>query len=90
MDALSLACRSSFVGFAETNLDGWETIMPERDGYIPGVPCWVDTNQPDAEAVLPFYTGVFGWEFEDAMPAEAPGHYFMARIRGGEIGRAHV
>ena len=21
--------------------------MPERDGYIPGVPCWVDTSQPD-------------------------------------------
>ena len=24
--------------------------MPERDGYIPGVPCWVDTSQPDPEA----------------------------------------
>ena len=27
--------------------------MPERDGYIPGVPCWIDTNQPDPEAALP-------------------------------------
>ena len=39
--------------------------MPERDGYIPGVPCWIDTNQPDPNAALPFYGGLFGWEFED-------------------------
>ena len=24
--------------------------MRERDGYIPGVPCWIDTTQPDPEA----------------------------------------
>ena len=24
--------------------------MPERDGYIPGVPCWVDTSHPDPDA----------------------------------------
>src|SRR5919198_1409016 len=28
--------------------------MPERDGYIPGVPCWVDTSQPDPEAAVDF------------------------------------
>ena len=38
--------------------------MPERDGYIPGVPCWVDTSQPDPGAALAFYGGLFGWEFE--------------------------
>ena len=27
--------------------------MPERDGYIAGVPCWVDTSQPDPDAALP-------------------------------------
>ena len=59
--------------------------MPERDGYIPGVPCWVDTNQPDPEAALPFYTGLFGWEFEDVMPEGSPAKYFIARIRGGEV-----
>jgi predicted enzyme related to lactoylglutathione lyase len=56
--------------------------MPERDGYIPGVPCWIDTSQPDPEAATEFYGGLFGWEFEDAMPPDAPGKYFMARIRG--------
>ena len=59
--------------------------MPERDGYIPGVPCWVDTSQPDPEAALPFYSGLFGWEFEDVMPEGAPGRYFVGRIRGGDV-----
>ena len=60
--------------------------MPERDGYIPGVPCWIDTSQPDPEAAVTFYGGLFGWEFEDVMPPEAPGKYFTARIRGGDVG----
>jgi uncharacterized protein len=59
--------------------------MPERDGYIPGVPCWVDTSQPDPEAALGFYTGLFGWEFESVLPAEAPGQYFIGRLRGGDV-----
>ena len=59
--------------------------MPERDGYIPGVPCWVDVNLPDPEAALAFYGGLFGWELEDVMPEGAPGSYFMARIRGLDV-----
>jgi predicted enzyme related to lactoylglutathione lyase len=59
--------------------------MPERDGYIPGVPCWVDTGQPDPEAALAFYTGLFGWDFEDAMPEGSEGQYFIGRIRGGDV-----
>jgi uncharacterized protein len=59
--------------------------MPERDGYIPGVPCWVDTSQPDPEAAVDFYRGIFGWEFEDVMPPESEGRYFMARLRGGDV-----
>lgn len=59
--------------------------MPERDGYIPGVPCWVDTSQPDPEAAVEFYSGLFGWEFEDVMPPGSPGKYFIGRIRGGDV-----
>jgi uncharacterized protein len=59
--------------------------MPERDGYIPGVPCWVDTSQPDPEAAVAFYSGLFGWEFEDVMPRESEGTYFVARLRGGPV-----
>jgi uncharacterized protein len=59
--------------------------MAERDRYIPGVPCWIDTNQPDPEAAAAFYGGLFGWETEDVMPPEADASYFIARIRGGDV-----
>ncbi|HYZ99609.1 MAG TPA: VOC family protein [Acidimicrobiales bacterium] len=59
--------------------------MPERNGYIPGVPCWVDTSQPDPEAAVDFYRGLFGWEFEDVMPPGSDGKYFIARLRGGDV-----
>jgi uncharacterized protein len=59
--------------------------MAERDGYIPGVPCWVDTNQPDPEAAFPFYAGLFGWEFEDVMPHGSEGQYLIGRLRGGDV-----
>jgi len=59
--------------------------MPERDGYIPGVPCWVDTSQPDPEAAVTFYRGLFGWEFEDTMPPGSERRYFVARLRGGDV-----
>jgi hypothetical protein len=59
--------------------------MPERNGYIPGVPCWVDTSQPDPEAAIDFYRGLFGWEFEDVMPPGSEGRYFIARLRGDDV-----
>ena len=59
--------------------------MSERDGYIPGVPSWLDTSQPDPEAAVSFYSGLFGWEFEDVMPAGSDGKYFIARLRGLDV-----
>src|SRR6266536_927691 len=59
--------------------------MPERDGYIPGVPCGVDTSQPDPEAAVAFYSGLFGWDFENAMPPGSAGEYFIVRLRGGDV-----
>jgi predicted enzyme related to lactoylglutathione lyase len=59
--------------------------VPERDGYIQGVPCWIDTSQPDPKAAADFYGALFGWELEDVMPPDAPGEYFMARIRGLDV-----
>ena len=59
--------------------------MPERDGYIPGVPCWVDTSQPDPAAAVAFYGGLFGWDFENVMPEGSGGEYFIGRIRGGDV-----
>jgi predicted enzyme related to lactoylglutathione lyase len=59
--------------------------LPERDGYIAGVPCWVDTSQPDPNTAAEFYGGLFGWEFEDAMPAGSEARYLIARLRGGDV-----
>jgi uncharacterized protein len=39
--------------------------MPERDGCIPGVPCWVDTSEPNPEAAVDFYSSTFVPENKD-------------------------
>jgi predicted enzyme related to lactoylglutathione lyase len=59
--------------------------VPKRDGYIPGVPCWIDTSQPDPESAVSFYGGLFGWDLEDVMPAGSPGRYYIARLNGGDV-----
>jgi uncharacterized protein len=52
-----------------------------RDGYLDGVPCFVDTSQPDVEAAQRFYGGVLGWQFEERMP----GTYWMATVDGLDV-----
>jgi uncharacterized protein len=59
--------------------------MSERDGFQHGVPCWVDTWQPDADAALSFYTQIFGWEAEDTMPGGVDGTHYMCRVRGRDV-----
>jgi predicted enzyme related to lactoylglutathione lyase len=59
--------------------------MSERDGFQPGVPCWVDTWQRDADAAVAFYTELFGWEAEDTMPPGTSGKHFMCRLRGRDV-----
>jgi predicted enzyme related to lactoylglutathione lyase len=57
----------------------------ERDGYPPGVPCWIDTGQPDPQAAARFYGALFEWEFEDRMPVGSPGEYLVARLDGRAV-----
>ncbi|HEY3034958.1 MAG TPA: VOC family protein [Streptosporangiaceae bacterium] len=59
--------------------------MSTREDYPAGVPCWVDTNQPDPADAARFYSGLFGWQTEDAMPPDAGAHYYMARIGGRDV-----
>jgi uncharacterized protein len=59
--------------------------MSERDGFAPGVPCWIDTWQADAEAAVSFYSRLFGWEAEGTMPPDVPGRHFMCRLRGRDV-----
>jgi predicted enzyme related to lactoylglutathione lyase len=61
--------------------------MSQRDDYEPGVPCWVDTLQPDLDAAMAFYAELFGWEFAGPgeMPGDPPGRYYVARLRGRDV-----
>jgi predicted enzyme related to lactoylglutathione lyase len=58
--------------------------MSEREGYEHGVPCWVDTLQPDVDAAVAFYGGVLGWDVggPGEMPGNPPGRYYVAQLRG--------
>lgn len=60
--------------------------MNKRDGYPAGVPCWIDTTQPDPKAAIGFYSDLFGWSHEDVMPEGSPMNYFIGRINGGDVG----
>lgn len=53
--------------------------------YPSGVTSWVDTEQPDVAAALRFYGGLFGWTFEEVMPADAPGRYVIAKLDGLDV-----
>jgi predicted enzyme related to lactoylglutathione lyase len=59
--------------------------MPDRDGYITGVPCWVDSSHADPERAAEFYSALFGWEIEDVMPSGSPGSYLIGRLHGGDV-----
>jgi predicted enzyme related to lactoylglutathione lyase len=59
--------------------------MSERNGYEPGVPCWVDHSSPDPASAASFYGELFGWESEDQMPPGGPGQYFSAQLRGKRV-----
>ena len=59
--------------------------MPDRDAYMPGVPCWVDTSQPDPDRAVDFYSALFGWECVDVMPPGSGAKYFVARLRGRDV-----
>jgi predicted enzyme related to lactoylglutathione lyase len=60
--------------------------MRDRSDYPAGVPCWIDSDQPDPQAAARFYGELFGWELEDRVPADVPGHYFIASLDGGVVG----
>ena len=64
--------------------------MSERDGFQPGVPCWVDTLQPDPGAAAAFYGELFGWEVDRTPPASSPrgglpAEYCICRLRGRDV-----
>jgi predicted enzyme related to lactoylglutathione lyase len=59
--------------------------MLERTSYLPGVPCWLDTMQPDPDAAKEFYGELFGWQFDNRAPAGSPGPYYVAQLHGRDV-----
>jgi predicted enzyme related to lactoylglutathione lyase len=54
--------------------------VPKRDGYEPGVPCWVDLTTNDLEGAKSFYSALFGWEYEHHDTDTGP--YALASQKG--------
>lgn len=59
--------------------------MTEKPAYPPGVPCWVETLQPDPRPALAFYGSLFGWDGIGPGPMPAGGEYFVARLNGDDV-----
>ena len=53
--------------------------MPDREGFPPGVPAWIDLAQDDPDAAAHFYAGVFGWRIE------GDGAYRVASLAGRRV-----
>lgn len=59
--------------------------MTETRTYPHGVPCWVDVVATDLDEAQRFYSGLFDWSFQDALPADAPGNYLIATLGGRDV-----
>ena len=53
--------------------------MPPREGYLQGIPCWVDLATVDLDRASAFYGPLLGWEFE---PSGQRSDYYMAMRKG--------
>jgi hypothetical protein len=49
--------------------------------YPHGVPCWIDTEQPEPQDAARFYGELFCWTFEDS----ARGSYLIASLDGQDV-----
>src|SRR4051794_31955563 len=60
-------------------------MTTERTAFPAGVPCWVDTWQPDAVTAATFYAALMGWETDVTPPADAAPQYVMCRLDGRDV-----
>jgi predicted enzyme related to lactoylglutathione lyase len=58
--------------------------MTVIETYAPGTFCWADLGTPDAAAAKRFYTGLFGWRFEDR-PMGPDATYTMFSLQGKSV-----
>jgi predicted enzyme related to lactoylglutathione lyase len=58
--------------------------MPTRDEAWPeGTPCWIDVMVADPTAARQFYSSLFGWDVQDALPDT--GGYLMCLLKGRPV-----
>jgi predicted enzyme related to lactoylglutathione lyase len=58
--------------------------MPARESYAQGTPSWVDLQTTDQAAAKAFYSGVFGWTYDD-QPMDGGAVYSIAKIGDGQV-----
>jgi predicted enzyme related to lactoylglutathione lyase len=58
--------------------------MPKRESYTPGTPSWVDLATSDQAAAKEFYSGLFGWSYND-QPMGDGVFYSMATLKGDTV-----
>ncbi len=58
--------------------------MPVRSSYAQGTPNWVDLQTPDRGAAKAFYSGLFGWTFDD-QPMPQGAVYARALLGGHAV-----
>ena len=58
--------------------------MADRNEYAPGTPNWVDLQTTDQPAAQRFYTGLFGWDYDEQPMPDGP-VYAMGTIRGRHV-----
>ena len=59
--------------------------MAKRESYAPGTPSWVDLSTNDQASAKEFYSGVFGWSYDD-QPIGDNVFYSMATLKGDTVG----
>jgi len=59
--------------------------MPERAGYAPGTPSWVDLATPDVDDAARFYGELFGWEAQETGTIEETGGYRFFLSNGKKV-----
>lgn len=60
--------------------------MPERTSYAQGTPSWVDLQTTDPGEAKAFYSGLFGWGFDDMPMGDGSGAaYSMATVDGKQV-----
>jgi hypothetical protein len=83
----SLGTPDAFTGRATWSLllpSSEGDFMPVRTSYVQGTPNWVDLQTSDQDAAKSFYTGLFGWTYDD-QPMPQGAVYSMAKL-----GEEHV